>query len=106
MEDRDLRNVILLLVKAHKMQQARAASFRILLLAAVDESANLERGRHLTLADIERELPKIRDQTEPIADAEARQVEAALNDQKDFLEELRIYASRQFWKPRPEGALL
>jgi len=106
MDDRELRKVILLLVQAHKTQLARAASYRILLMAATDETANLKRGRYLSLADIEQELPRIRAQTEPAADAEARQVEAALNGEKDFLEALRVYASQQFWRPRPAGTLL
>jgi hypothetical protein len=104
MEDRDLRNVILLLVKAHKMRQSHAAALRIVLQAVVDESAS--RKAVPSLADIETELRKILAQTDPIADAEARQVEAALNGESDFQAALGLYASQQFWKPRPKGSLL
>jgi hypothetical protein len=86
------------------MRQSHAAALRILVQAVVDESASRKGG--LTLADTEKELPKILAQVVPLADAEAQQVEAALNGEKDFLEALRVYASRQFWKPRPKGSLL
>jgi hypothetical protein len=104
MEDRELRKVILLLVKSHKMRQSHAAALRVLLMATVDESAS--RRSPLTLADIEKELPKIQAQTDLLVDDEARQVEAALNGEGDFLEAVRIYSSRQFWNARPEGSLL
>jgi hypothetical protein len=96
--------VILLLVQAHKMRQSHAAALRILLQGVADESAS--RKAPLTLADIQKELPKIQAQTDLLVDDEARQVEAALNGEGDFLETVRAYASRQFWNARPEGSLL
>ena len=86
------------------MRLSQAAALRVCLQAVLDESANPK--APLTLADIEKELPKILAQTGPIADDEARAVEAALNGESDFLEQLRVYASRQFWKPRPDGTLV
>jgi hypothetical protein len=100
MSERDLRNAILLLVKAHKMRQSQWLAIQILLAARVDASSSQTPG--LSLADIERELPSILAQTGPEADAEAQQVEAALNGQSDFLEELQAYASRQFWTTRQD----
>jgi hypothetical protein len=103
MSDRDLRNVVLLLVEAHKKRQSHAAALRVLVQAVVDESAS--RKTALTLAEVEQELQKILAQTIPVADAEARQVEVALKGESDFLEPLRVYASQQFWSPRPQGTL-
>jgi hypothetical protein len=101
MEDRDLRNVILLLVKAHKMRQSHAAALRVLCRAVLDESSK----RKLTSVDLDVEYLKIQAQTDPVADLEARDIEAALTGGGPFLEQLRIYASRQFLSPRPEGTL-
>jgi hypothetical protein len=100
--ERDIRNVILLLVKAHKMRQSHAAALRVLCQAAADESAS----RQVTTFDLQKELPRILKQTDPVADLEAAQVETALNGEGEFLDALRLYASRQFWNPRPKGTLM
>jgi hypothetical protein len=105
MDDRDLRNVILLLVKAHKMRHSHATSLQSLLNRVMMQSKSSTPLSPKDFEDLGRDLPGLQATMDRIADDESRQVEAALNGEGDFLEALRIYASRQFWQPRPKGSL-
>ena len=94
--DRDLRNVILLLVKAHKMYQARALSLNTALSAimALPPTKRAE----ITDAQIHEEAQKVLSRANQLADEQSAKLEKALEGSSEFLETLRVYASQQFWK--------
>jgi hypothetical protein len=103
--DRDLRNVILLLVKAHKMRHSHATSLQSLLTGLMMQSRSSIPISPKDFEDQARDLPKIQATMDQIADDEARQLETILKGDGPFLDALRVYASRQFWQPRPSGCL-
>ena len=93
--EQDLRNVIQLLVNAHKLWQSRAVTLDRILNGIMAQSPT--KRANLTVRDID----TITRQIQPIVDAEvqlkAEQVERKLKD-GDYLNAVRIYASQQFWK--------
>jgi hypothetical protein len=93
--EQDLRNVIQLLVNAHKLWQSRALTLDRILNGIMAQSPT--KRANLTVRDID----TITRQIQPIVDAEvqlkAEQVERKLKD-GDYLNAVRIYASQQFWK--------
>jgi hypothetical protein len=93
--EQDLRNVILLLVKAHKLWQVRAETLNKILNAIM--AAPPPKRAALSVADIDALTRDIRPQAEAAADLLAEQVEKKLAD-GDFLNAVRIYASQQFWE--------
>ena len=94
--DRDLRNVILLLVKAHKMYQARALSLNTA-LSAIMALPSTKRAE-ITDAQIHEEAQKVLSRANQLADEQSAPLEKALGGSSDFLETLRVYASQQFRK--------
>jgi hypothetical protein len=103
--DRDLRNVILLLVKAHKMRHSHATSLQSLLTQLIMQSKSSIPLSPKDFEDQARDLPGIQATMDRIADDEAAEVEKALKGDGPFVDHLRVYASRQFWQPRPKGCL-
>jgi len=93
--EQDLRNVIQLLVNAHKLWQSRAVTLDKVLNGIMAHSPT--KRANLTVQDID----AITRRVQPIVEAEvqlkAEQVEAKLKE-GDFLNALRIYASQQFWR--------
>jgi D-alanyl-D-alanine carboxypeptidase len=94
--DRDLRNVILILVKGLKLYQSRAHTANKLLTSLMalpptkraevtTQYVNSEKNRFLRLYD-------------GAAQKQAEHIEKALSGDGDFLEQLRVYASQQFWE--------
>lgn len=93
--EQDLRNVIQLLVDAHKLWQSRAVTANKTLHAIM--AMNPKKRANLT----EQDIHAIASRVQPIAEADAQmkaeQVEKKLKS-GDFLNAVRVYASQQFWK--------
>lgn len=99
--EQDQRNVIRLLVKAHKLWQVRAVTLDKVLNAVMA----LPRAKRaaLSVADIEAITLSVRPMVEAGAQQWAEQVERKL-EKGDFLNAARVYASQQFWPERPSKA--
>jgi hypothetical protein len=91
---RDVRNVALLLVEAHKMYQTRALSLNSVLTAIVKTSPN--KNADLTLALVHAEAAKVRQYADRIVVLQASQVVQALSGSAGFLESPHLYSSRKF----------
>lgn len=94
--DRDLRNVILILISALKLNKSRALSLNRA-LAHVMKSHPTKRSA-MTEADVQELLKEFRRLAEADVQDEAKVVEQALHGSGEFLEKLRVYASKQHWK--------
>jgi hypothetical protein len=94
--DRDLRNVLLILVKGLKLYKARACTTNNLLTAlmALPPTKRAE----VTTGYVSSETSKLLTEFGAAADKEALHIEKALSGSGEFLEALRVYASRQHWK--------
>jgi len=96
MDDRDLRNVILILVKGCKLYQVRALTAN----AALDMVMSLPSDRRaaLTAKQLEAYAQTVRPKVQEMADRGAAQVEQALEGITDFLGLLQLYASKCHWQ--------
>ena len=103
--ERDVKNVILLLVKAHKMRHSHATSLQSVLTQLMMQSKSSIPLSPKDFEDQVRDLPKIQATMDRIADDEAAELEKALTGDGPFVDHLRVYASQQFWQPRPKGCL-
>lgn len=93
--ERDLRNAILLLVRAHKLWQVRAVRAG----KALSAIAALPPGKRaaLTVDDIDALARKVSFQIQEVADKLASQIERKLEGDGEFQTALSLYASKQFW---------
>jgi hypothetical protein len=96
MDDRDLRNAILRLVKGCKLYQVRALTATAVLnkIMALPPSKRAE----LTADQIQAYTREIGPNTQEMADKGAVQVEKALEGETDFLDLLSLYASKLHWR--------
>jgi hypothetical protein len=94
--DRDLRNVILLLVKACKLYKARAYTANKLLtsLMSLPPTKRAATSPEFVNSEAKSFLSHFGD----AADQEAARIERSLEGDGAFLEYLRVYASQQYWK--------
>ncbi len=92
--DRELRDVILLLVRACKLWQSRAVASS----AALSRLVDLPRKKRATLTA--KALRSVADEARlhgtAIASQQAASLEEALSNSSEFLEALRVYASKHF----------
>jgi hypothetical protein len=102
MEGRDLRNVIELLLKSHKIFKSRATALRMVLEEICGNQASRS-GAQLR-AQIEARFPEILAKTDEAVNAQAQQIETRLKSEDNFLDALRVYASQQFWSGRGSDA--
>ena len=93
--DRDLRNVILILVKAVKLYKVRALTANKVLSSVMALPPNKRAA--LPPPYVQSEATRIRGLVENGVNKEADKVEKALSGDAAFLEALRIYASQQHW---------
>jgi hypothetical protein len=93
--EKDIRNVMKLLVDAVKLWQVRAVTAEKILNALL--AAHPQKRASLSVADIDALVKDIRPQAGAAADLWAEQVEKKL-EEGDYLNAARIYASQQFWK--------
>jgi hypothetical protein len=91
--DRDLRNVILLLVKASKLYQARAYTANKVLTALMGLPPTNRAA--LTTEYVSSEATRIHSLCEEPVNKQAQRIEKALAGDGEFLEALRVYASEQ-----------
>jgi hypothetical protein len=94
-DDRDLRNVILLLVKAVKLYKVRALTANTVLASLMALPPNKRAA--LTESYVQSEAMRISQAAEIGANKESAQIEKALSSEAAFLMALRVYASRQHW---------
>ena len=96
-EEEDWRNVVLILIEAHKKWQLRAASLNAVVNAilALPPAKRAAMSANEVEALTQEALAKAR----PIVDKQSAQVEKRLKetDHRMLLEALRVYASQQFW---------
>lgn len=95
-DDRDLRNVLQLLINGLKLYKARAHTSNKLLSAVM--ALHPTKRSELTTEYVNSELRKFRGLYDDAAQKEAANIEKALSGDGDFLETLRVYASQQFWE--------
>jgi hypothetical protein len=93
--DRELRNVILILLQACEKWQLRALSMNSALtwIAALPPNTRAA----LTPEQIGARVANFREEAYPIVEKHAAQLTEALSGDKPFLPALQIYASQQFW---------
>ena len=94
--DRDLRNVLIILVEGCKKHHLRAMTLNTCLTWVLELPPNIRAA--LTLAQLEAQCAKFQEAAAPIVDKRAAQLEKVLSGDKEFLEILRIYASQQHWE--------
>ena len=95
MDDRALRNAILMLVQACKLYQVRdlttnAALTMVMSLSPTERAA-------LTAAKLEAHAQQFRPKFQEMANKGTAQVERALEGSTDFLTLLQLYASKCHW---------
>jgi hypothetical protein len=95
-KERDLRNVIVILVEALKLYKARAYTTDKLLTALMGLPPT--KRAELTTAYVNSEATRLRLEFDDAAKKEAVHVEKALSGSGEFVDALRLYASRQHWK--------
>jgi hypothetical protein len=93
--DRDLRDILIILVEACKKHHLRAMTLNTCLTWMIELPPNSRAA--LTLAQLEAQCAKFQEAAAPIVDKRAPQLEQVLSGDKPFLEALRIYASEQHW---------
>jgi hypothetical protein len=96
MDDRELRNIILLPVKACRLYQGRAVTANTSLTWLIGLPPN--KRASLTAAQLQAYSQEIRPQIQKMADAEAKQAVEALEGEGDFVFPLQVYASKCHWK--------
>jgi hypothetical protein len=96
MDDRDLRKVILVLVKGCKLYQVRALTVNAALKVVLSLPPNKRAA--LTAPQLEAYMQEIPPKVQEMADKGAAQVEKALEGSTDFLALLQLYASKCHWE--------
>ena len=96
-EEEDWRNVILLIIEAHKKWQLRAASLNAVLNAVL--ALPPAKRAAMSVSEVEALTQQALAKAVPIVDKQSAEVERRLKepDHRMLLEALRVYASQQFW---------
>jgi hypothetical protein len=93
--ERDLRNVILLLVKAVERSRRNLMGANMAIHAI--SSMSPDERKALTSAQIATELKSVQQQLAQQRDPAVTQIEKVLNGDGEFLEHLRVFASQLHW---------
>jgi len=96
--EQDLRNVIQLLVNAHKLWQCRAVTLDRLVNGIMAQSPT--KRANLTVQDIDAIARRMQPIVEADVQSKAEQIEKFLKerDMRMVIEAIRVYASQQFWE--------